>query len=208
MRHEYQTRGLKTSDVASDPVHQFEQWLADAVAANVDEPNAMVVSTVDGQGAPSSRVLLLKAFRFGGFEFYTNQRSTKAEQLAGNANVALTFPWLQLHRQVNVVGTASKVSDQDADEYFALRPRESQLGAWASEQSQPLADREQLDQQMRDVSQRFTGPVPRPSHWGGYRVTPTMIEFWQGRPNRLHDRLRFTRSPESSSGWNLVRLNP
>lgn len=216
MRHEYSSNGLVKLDLAEHPMDQFRAWLADAAAAQVEEPNAMVLSTVNRANEPSSRVVLLKGLSDAGFEFYTNYQSDKASDIADNPNVALTFPWIQIHRQVNVRGRVVKLSDSESDNYFAVRPRESQLGAWASNQSQPLSGRTELEDQMEAASQRFGEEVPRPPHWGGYRVTPRIIEFWQGRSNRLHDRLRFTRGPDAqdptrldqTDSWSLTRLNP
>ncbi len=207
MRYEYAIRGLDESELVEDPLEQFQIWLAEAVKAEVHEPNAMVVATVDSAGHPSSRHLLLKGLSKGGFEFYTNYESDKAADLAQNPAVALTFPWLQLQRQVNITGTVERLTHGEAVRYFAVRPRESQLGAWASAQSKPLADRAALEDAVAQTDRRFPDEVPRPSHWGGYRVIPTSIEFWQGRPSRLHDRFRFRR-PSTDSPWTLSRLNP
>lgn len=216
MRHEYASKGLAKLDIAEHPMDQFRLWLADALDAGVEEPNAMVLSTLNAVNEPSSRVVLLKGLSDAGFAFFTNYGSDKGSDIAACPNVALTFPWLQIHRQVNVKGTVAKVSDSESDDYFSVRPRDSQLGAWASNQSQPLSGRTQLDEQMQAVSQRFGEEVPRPPHWGGYRVTPRVIEFWQGRSNRLHDRLRFARNadpqdparPATPDSWSLTRLNP
>ncbi len=207
MRYEYAIRGLDEGELVDDPLEQFQIWLAEAVKAEVHEPNAMVVSTVDSAGQPSSRHLLLKGLSKGGFEFYTNYESDKAADLAQNPAVAISFPWLQLQRQVNITGTTERLTHGEAVHYFALRPRESQLGAWASAQSKPLANRAALEERVAQTDHRFPDEVPRPSHWGGYRVIPTSIEFWQGRPSRLHDRLRFSR-PSADHPWTLSRLNP
>ena len=207
MRYEYAIRGLDESELVDDPLEQFRIWMAEAVKAEVHEPNAMVVATVNSDGQPSSRHLLLKGLSEGGFEFYTNYESDKAGDLAQNPAVALTFPWLQLQRQVNITGTVQRLTHGEAVRYFAVRPRESQLGAWASGQSKPLANRAALEEAVAQTERRFPDEVPRPSHWGGYRVMPTSIEFWQGRPSRLHDRLRFSRASVTSD-WTLSRLNP
>ncbi len=205
MRHEYETTGLRERDVSPDPISQFERWLQEATAAQIDEPNAMVLSTVDTAGVPFGRHVLLKGISDGGLEFYTNYSSSKGEHISNNRNVALTFPWLALHRQVCITGTAAMLSAAESDEYFALRPRGSQIGAWASEQSSVIEDREALEASEAAMSVRFPSAVPRPPHWGGYRVMPTTVEFWQGRPSRLHDRIRYSRD---TSGWTIDRLSP
>ncbi|MEZ5343399.1 MAG: pyridoxamine 5'-phosphate oxidase [Acidimicrobiales bacterium] len=205
MRSDYEARGLAESDLAADPLDQFMVWLQEAVDARLAEPNAMVVSTVDSAGQPWSRHLLLKGLSDGGFEFYTNYTSDKAAQLDGEKRVALTFGWLGLNRQVNVTGTAARVTEAESDAYFSLRPRGSQLGAWASNQSSPLSSRNDLETAFAAADAAHPELVPRPPHWGGYRVTPATVEFWQGNPSRLHDRLRYVRDV---SGWRVVRLNP
>lgn len=206
MRLEYETVGMSESDLAADPFEQFQRWFDDAVAAELYEPNAMVVSTVDADGTPSSRFLLLKGVSDGGFEFYTNYESNKSTDLANHPRAALTFGWLGLHRQVNTSGTVARVSAEESDRYWLLRTRGSQLGAWASAQSRPLADRAELLKAHDDAERRFPDEVPRPPHWGGWRLTPRFIEFWQGRQNRLHDRLRYV--ADGDGGWELRRLSP
>ncbi|MEZ5225828.1 MAG: pyridoxamine 5'-phosphate oxidase [Acidimicrobiales bacterium] len=206
MRAEYENQGLDVSDVEHDPMDQFELWLRAALDAELVEPNAMVLATVDHHGRPHARNVLLKGITDGGFEFFTNYNSAKAEQLATNPAAALTFSWLGLHRQVNVIGTVSKVEPGESDAYFAVRPRGSQLGAWASLQSTELPDRATLEGRYEAAEAGFEGvEVPRPDHWGGYRLDPTEIEFWQGRPSRLHDRIRFRKV---GNDWTRIRLSP
>lgn len=206
MRKEYEDRGLDVSDVDPDPIVEFETWLGAAIEAELIEPNAMVVATVDHDGRPHTRNVLLKGMSDGGFEFFTNYSSAKAEHLATNPQVGLTFSWLGLHRQVNILGTATKVEPGESDAYFSVRPRSSQIGAWASLQSTELPDRETLMARFDAAESGFEGSeVPRPDHWGGYRVIPREIEFWQGRPNRLHDRIRFRKV---GNAWTRIRLSP
>ena len=206
MRLEYETAGLSEADVASDPLTQFDVWFADAVRAEVYEPNAMVVSTVDGDGQPWSRYVLLKGVGQAGFEFYTNYESNKSAHLSGRTSAALTFGWLELHRQVNVTGTVERVADAESDAYWQVRTRGSQLGAWASQQSRTIGDRSELEERYERFDTQFPGDVPRPPHWGGWRIVPTVVEFWQGRQNRMHDRLRYLYADDGS--WNMVRLAP
>ena len=206
LRTEYGERGIDPETLDADPIAQFRRWLQDAETAELAEPNAMAVSTVGADGAPSSRYVLLRGLDERGFAFYTNHESKKARELAANPRVALLFGWLALQRQVRVTGMAVRFDDREADDYFASRPRGSQIGAWASPQSAPLADRAELERMVADTEQRFAGvPVPRPPFWGGYRVAPLTIEFWQGRRSRLHDRLRYRRV---DGEWRLERLAP
>ncbi len=205
MRYDYEARGLHEGDVAADPLEQFEIWLQEAVAAGLAEPNAFVLATVASDGQPWSRHLLLKGLSEGGFEFYTNYTSDKGEQISADGRVAMTFGWLALNRQVNVTGACGKVSGGESDEYFAKRPRSAQLGAWASDQSALLEGRAPLEEAFAAAEARFPSEVPRPSHWGGYRIMPETIEFWQGNRSRLHDRLRYTRS---DGAWPITRRNP
>jgi pyridoxamine 5'-phosphate oxidase len=206
LRTEYGERGIDLDNVDRDPLAQFRSWLSDAEQAGLAEPNAMAVSTVAPDGAPSSRFVLLRGLDERGFAFYTNHASEKAVEIAGNAQVALLFGWLALQRQVRVSGRAERFDDAEADAYFASRPRGSQIGAWASPQSAVLADRAELERLVGELERRFDGvPVPRPPHWGGYRVRPAAIEFWQGRRSRLHDRLRYV---AADGAWRIERLAP
>jgi pyridoxamine 5'-phosphate oxidase len=206
LRTEYGDRGIDLDNLDADPLAQFRRWLSDAEQAELAEPNAMAVSTVAPDGAPSSRFVLLRGLDERGFAFYTNHASEKAAEIAGNARVALLFGWLALQRQVRVTGTAERFDDDEADAYFASRPRGSQIGAWASPQSAVLADRAELERLVGEIERRFDGvPVPRPPYWGGYRVRPIAIEFWQGRRSRLHDRMRYA---AADGAWRIERLAP
>lgn len=212
MRLDYETAGISEHDVDPDPLVEFESWLAAAIEAEVEEPNAMVVSTVDPSGQPWSRHVLLKGVSGDGFDFYTNYESNKSTDLASNPKAALTFGWLELHRQVNIAGSVTRLDEAESDAYWALRTRGSQIGGWASAQSQTIDNRAQLVEQYRKADAEYRDPVPRPPYWGGWRLTPHTIELWQGRRNRLHDRLRYTRTDDSTIAsqpkWSLQRLSP
>lgn len=207
LRREYGDEGLDAPDLAPDPIVMFRRWLADTVDAGLHEPNAMVVSTVSAEGRPSSRMVLLKGVDEEGFVFYTNHDSRKGSDIETNPSVSLLFPWHDLQRQVRIDGTASRVSREESEAYFCSRPRESQLGAWASPQSTQVSSRAELDQRYTEVEERFgeADAVPLPPQWGGYRVRPELVEFWQGRKGRMHDRLVYRRG---EGGWSVVRLAP
>jgi pyridoxamine 5'-phosphate oxidase len=206
LRKEYTRAGLAESDANPDPIAQFRRWFDDALAAGLREPNAMTLATATPDGRPSARVVLLKGFDERGFVFYTNYEGRKGEELEENPYCALVFYWAELERQVRVEGRVSRVPKRESDEYFGSRPRGSRLGAWASEQSRPVGGREVLEERLRALEAEYEArEVPRPPFWGGYRVEPEVIEFWQGRENRLHDRLVYRRS---SGGWGRERLQP
>jgi pyridoxamine 5'-phosphate oxidase len=207
LREEYETQGLSEGDLAADPFAQFQLWFGQAVAAGLPQPNAMTLATASADGRPAARMVLLKGLDEQGFMFYTNYESRKATELAANPWAALVFFWVEFHRQVRVEGHVAKVMADESDAYFASRPLGSQIGAAASPQSQVIAGRAPLDARVRELEAAYAGgAVPRPPHWGGYRVIPTAIEFWQGRLNRLHDRLRYRR--DEAGGWLVERLAP
>jgi len=207
LRQEYSRARLDEHDALADPVAQFKLWFDQAVLAEAREPNAMTVATVGGDGRPSARMMLLKGFEAGQFVFYTNRESRKGHELALNPHVALVFYWSELERQVRVEGDVTPLGDAEADVFFRIRPRGSQLGAWASAQSTVLEGRHELERRLAEAERRFGGgEVTRPPYWGGFGLTPAMLEFWQGRPSRLHDRLRYTRAADGS--WRRERLSP
>lgn len=208
LRREYARGGLDVSDLAPDPVAMFERWMQEALVAGLHEPNAMVVSSVSADGQPSSRMVLLKGFSDEGFVFFTNKESRKGEELGANPRCALLFPWHPLERQVRVDGEAVLLERSAVDAYFAKRPRGAQLGAWASDQSRPVDSRAALAAAYARVEERYLDEdVPVPPHWGGYLVVPHAVEFWQGRPGRMHDRLVYRRT-QTAGGWATERLAP
>lgn len=207
VRRDYARGGLHESDLAAEPVEQLQRWLAEAVAVDPGDYTSMVLATADRQGRPSARVVLLKGCDARGFVFYTNYDSRKAREMEENPRAALVFYWAGFDRQVRVEGTVERTSREESEAYFRSRPRGSQIGAWASRQSEALASREELEAKVRELTDRFAGrEVPLPDFWGGYRLVPESMEFWQGRPDRLHDRLRYRRL--SGGGWRVERLSP
>ena len=207
LRVDYGRATLNESDLREDPIEQFGVWLAEARKAGVSEPNAMTLATVASSGVPSARIVLLKGFDTSGFTFHTNYLSRKGEELAANPHAALCFHWALLERQVRIEGRAQKSTRAESETYFRTRPVEAQIGAWVSQQSRPIASRDELEQLQAELTKKFAGgPVPLPEHWGGYRIVPQSLEFWQGRPSRLHDRFLYTRSSEGV--WKRQRLSP
>lgn len=207
LRKAYETPGWDESTASPDPTRQFAVWFAEAVAAGIPEPNAMVLATASGDGEPSARTVLLKGHDSDGFRFFTNHTSRKGRDLAANPRACLVFPWYAVHRQVTVAGAVRRLSEQESAAYFRSRPRGSQLGAWASRQSSVLRSRAELEDRYAELEARWPEPgaVPVPDFWGGYLLVPSTVEFWQGRPDRLHDRLRYLRVDH---GWQLDRLAP
>jgi len=207
LRREYSLGSLRRQDLLPDPIAQFRVWFDAALAAGLTEPNAMTLSTVTPEGKPSARIVLLKGVDERGFSFFTNYESRKGHELAANPHAALTFLWKEMERQVRVEGTVTKVSPEESEAYFHSRPRNSRLGAWGSNQSEVIANREVLEKNMAEFQARYPGEnVPLPPNWGGYMVKPMAIEFWQGQRSRLHDRLVYRRQPDDS--WLLERLAP
>jgi pyridoxamine 5'-phosphate oxidase len=207
LRSEYMLNGLTEEDTGSDPIAHFARWLGEAIAAQLPEPLAMALTTSTPDGYPSARMVLLRGFDAAGFVFYTNYDSRKGHELQANPRAALVFFWPELQRQIRIEGTVAHVAAEESDAYFASRPRGSQIGAWASQQSQVLPDRATLERRVEQLEALYHDQsVPRPPHWGGYRVQPAVIEFWQGRASRLHDRLRFRRLKNGE--WLRERLSP
>lgn len=204
LRQVYQKSVLLESDAAASPVDQFARWFEQALSAQVPEPNAMTLATADAQGRPSARIVLLKGYDEQGFVFYTNYASRKGRDLAEQPWASLLFFWQPLERQVRIEGPVERVPAEESDAYFHSRPLGSRIGAWASNQSQPVS-REELEAREAEFSARFGDTPPRPDHWGGYRIRPERVEFWQGRPSRLHDRLSYERQGD---GWRITRLSP
>lgn len=206
LRHDYVTQGLRRSELDPDPFKQFGAWFTAAVESGIRDVNAMALATAGSDGRPSVRIVLLKGFGHEGFTFFSNYDSEKGRQLAENPYAELVIYWPQLERQVRVRGTVEKTSREESQRYFHSRPVGSQLGAWVSRQSEVIDGRRVLDARLAEMSERFSaGEIPLPPHWGGYRLTPQTIEFWQGRPNRLHDRFRYSRSADA---WEIERLAP
>jgi pyridoxamine 5'-phosphate oxidase len=206
LRREYALARLDEKDVSRDPIAEFARWFAEAQAAEVEEPNAMVLATATPDGAPSARVVLLKGFDERGFVFFTDYRSRKGAELEANPRAALVLHWSELERQVRITGDVTRTSAEESEAYYRSRPMGSRLGAWVSHQSQAIPSRDVLEGGLREVERRFAGgDVPLPPYWGGYRVRPGVIEFWQGRQNRLHDRVRYVRE---DGGWLIERLAP
>jgi len=207
LRKNYSRGALDAVDVDPDPIRQFQTWFAQALDAKLPEPNAMTLATVDAEGRPSARIVLIKGVDERGFVFFTNYDSRKGRELLANPAASLLFHWIELERQVRIEGRVEKTSDEESDAYYASRPLGSRIGAWASDQSQPLESREALEAREREMVAKYGDAPPRPPHWGGYRLVPDAIEFWQGRPSRLHDRIVYTRG-DAGAPWRIARLAP
>ncbi|MES2332075.1 MAG: pyridoxamine 5'-phosphate oxidase [Bacteroidota bacterium] len=206
IRTDYKLRSLDEADVAADPIAQFTSWWDEAVNSKIDEVNAMTLATVNSEGRPSARIVLLKGFDEKGFVFFTNYQSKKGKELEENPHAALVFFWKELERQVRIEGGIEKISEEDSDAYYHSRPIGSRIGAWASPQSEVIDGRDVLENNLKALEKKFeTGAIPRPGHWGGYILRPSVIEFWQGRSSRLHDRIQYSLK---ESGWVIERLAP
>jgi len=207
LRQKYSEEGLDKASINTDPLLQFQAWYQQAIESGISEPNGMCLATASSQAAPSLRTVLMKSYDKNGFIFYTNFESRKAKQISENNQVSLIFPWISLHRQVIIEGTAKKIPTAESMKYFDTRPRGSKLGAWSSHQSEIISNRSMLEAKLEEIKSKFaSGDIPLPSFWGGYRVKPMRIEFWQGRQHRLHDRFLYTLTPAGS--WEVDRLSP
>ena len=206
LRKSYNLAGLRRTDLEANPIRQFQKWLQQAIDAQLLEPTAMTLATTDKNGRPSSRIVLLKGLDEGGFVFYTSYESRKARELEENSNAAIVFYWAELERQARVTGAASRIPRAESEAYFKTRPRGHQLGAWVSAQSEVIARRAVLEDRLKQFEQKYPNAVPLPPFWGGYVLAPVEIEFWQGRPNRLHDRFRYTKRADGN--WLIERLAP
>ena len=206
LRKDYVRESLDEKDVARDPIVQFARWFQEALNSGFTEPNAMTLATADAQGHPSARILLLKGYDARGFVFFTNYESRKGRELEENPYASLLFHWVELERQVRIEGRVEKVAPEESEEYYRSRPLGSRVGAWASPQSRVLADRASLERRLGELTQQLGEDPPRPPHWGGYRLVPECLEFWQGRPSRLHDRVRY--ALVSAGNWRIERLAP
>jgi pyridoxamine 5'-phosphate oxidase len=205
LRISYEQGDLNESDISNNPINQFQTWMNDAISKKISEPNAMVLATSNKEGQPGLRNVLLKSFDEKGFIFFTNKNSDKAKDLKVNPLCTLLFSWIDLHRQVIIKGKASEISEADSKDYFKTRPYGSQISAWVSNQSEVISSRKELEEKVKEFMDKYPNEVPMPNHWGGYLVSVNSMEFWQGRPSRLHDRIRYTRK---NSDWVIERISP